>query len=316
MRKVYTILIIILNLSCTITETPNIAIGAWYQCLRNGEYQEFKISSDYIIQLSTESEDQIHFFNNCFQDSSLIISGINVSVPYGIDTLTIVPQSNNSIMLKNRYGGGFELKRLKTEILDIDSTKIDVWKSSTLKAFKVRAGQMNCPDLRTKEEKNPIIELGVLEDDFEDIIDDKLPEWASTKFSKYEKKWIRSFQLFPSLLESDFNGDGKEDIAIFVSNNSNKKRGVMFLFGDSDMMLVAGAGKYMGSGNNDFKWADYWKVFDQRVTHETTFLENGDIEGDREVILEHDAISIRENEGSGRLIYFNGEELISIHQGD
>jgi predicted Zn-dependent protease len=81
-------------------------------------------------------------------------------------------------------------------------------------------------------------------------------------------------------------------------------------------MFLAGAGNTFGSGGDNFEWADYWEVFDQRITHETTFLENGDVDGSREIKLDHAAISIREDEGSGGLIYFNGEKFISIHQGD
>lgn len=316
MKRIYLILIILLNLSCTITEEPNIIIGSWYKCLKNGEYQEFKFSNDYMIQLTTEFEDQISFFNNNVQDSSVIISGINVSVINGIDTLLIIPKSSNVIALRNRYGE-FELKRLEGDIPDIDSTNFDVWKSNALKDFNIRASQMNCPDLRTEEEKNPIIELGVIDDDYEDLIDiDELPKWAASKFSKYQQNFARSYNLIPSFLEGDLTGDGTVDIAIFVSKKSNEKKGVLFLLGDGDLMFLVGAGNSFGPGGDNFEWADFWKVFDQRLTHETTFLENGDIDGTNEVKLDHAAISIREDEGSGGLIYYNNEKFIWIHQGD
>ncbi len=81
-------------------------------------------------------------------------------------------------------------------------------------------------------------------------------------------------------------------------------------------MFLAGAGNSFGSGGDNFDWADSWEVLDQRVTHETTFLESGDIDATREVELDHAAISIRQEEGYGGLIYYDGEKFIWIHQGD
>ncbi|MBL3656660.1 hypothetical protein [Fulvivirga sediminis] len=48
----------------------------------------------------------------------------------------------------------------------------------------------------------------------------------------------------------------------------------------------------------------------------TTFKENGDVLGEKKIKLENDAISIREEECSVGLLYFNGTEFIWIHQGD
>jgi hypothetical protein len=55
---------------------------------------------------------------------------------------------------------------------------------------------------------------------------------------------------------------------------------------------------------------------DAKVTQETTFDSEGDVNGSKEVILERPAISIRETEGSGGLIYYDGKKFIWIHQGD
>ena len=176
--------------------------------------------------------------------------------------------------------------------------------------------EQHCSDLRNVEEKNQPYP-GVIEDDFEDSIDvDELPEWASTRWKKYDSIFERSYKLVPSFLEYDFKGDETEDIAIFVSKKSNAKQGVLFLFGEDDRMFVSGAGNSFGTGGDDFEWADDWKLFTESKTHETTFLDNGDIDGSREVTLQYPAISIREEEGSGGLIYFNGEKFIWIHQGD
>lgn len=304
------------------TQESSPIIGSWWQCQRDGTYKEFKITKHYTttsVSNFTEHDwdDGISFYKCVIQDSLLIVTkGINVDLINPPETLRFESISQDKITIENQFGIS-ELNRLKDEIPDIDFTNLELWSKSYLDEFLERAELANCPDLRTEEEKNPPIELGVIEDDFEDLVDiDELPKWAETKYSKYEQNFERSYKLVPSFLEQDFTGDGSLDIAIFVSKKSNEKKGVLFLLGDGDLMFLAGSGNSFGSGGDNFEWADSWEVFDQRLTHETTFLENGDIDGTQEVKLDHAAISIREDEGSGGLIYFNGEKFVWIHQGD
>lgn len=304
------------------TQEVSPIIGSWSQCLKDGTYKEFKISEHYTTTSVSDFrehdyDDGISFYKCQINDSLLIITaGINVDLVMPPETLRFESISHDKITIENRFGIA-ELTRLQDEIPDIDSTNLELWSKLYLDEFLKRAKLANCPDLRTEEEKKPPIDFGVVKDHFDDLIDiDGLPKWAEAKYSKYEQSFERSYKLVPSFLEDDFTGDGTTDIAIFVSKKSNNKKGLLFLLGDGDKMFLVGAGNSFDSSSDNFEWADYWKVFDQRITHETTFLENGDIDGSREVKLEHAAISIREDEGSGRLIYFNGEKFISIHQGD
>lgn len=304
------------------TKEASPIIGSWSQCLRDGTYKEFKICNHYTTTSVSDFpehdyDDGISFYKCHIQDSLLIITtGINVDLMNEPETLRFESISYDKITIENKFGIS-ELARLKNEIPDIDSTNIERWSKLYLDEFLERANLANCPDLRTEEEKNPPIELGVIEDDFEDLIDiDELPKWADPIYSKYKQNFERSYLLKPSFLEEDFTGDGKTDIAIFVSKKLDGKKGILFLLQDGDKMFLAGAGNSFGSGGDNFEWADFWKVFDQRITHETTFLENGDVDGSREIKLKHSAISIREDEGSGGLIYFNGEKFIWIHLGD
>lgn len=254
--------------------------------------------------------------SNQIQGSDMIVAGLNFDLMFRTDTLTVVTITDSSLTLNNQFGD-FELKRLNTEIPEIDSLHLDRTVSELLNGFNQRTLSTECPDFRTEEEKNPEIPMGVLEDDFEDIIDiDELPEWASTKLKKYQSAFQRSYRLLPSFLVEDFTGDGAHDIAIFVSKKSNNKQGILFLFGEDDKMFVSGAGNSFGPGGDDFKWADDWELFIESKTFETTFLDNGDVDGSKEMTLSRPAVSIREEEGSGGLIYFNGEKFTWIHQGD
>lgn len=144
-----------------------------------------------------------------------------------------------------------------------------------------------------------------------------VPEWFNDAYSDLglQKSYEIGMYLKPQYLEDDFNGDGMEDGVVTIINSSNGKLGLLIIFKGSNehFIIAAGNGFYH---SDDFKWMNTWEIFDQGITYETTFLENGDVGGEREVKLENVAISIREDEGSGGLVYYNGVEFVWIHQGD
>jgi hypothetical protein len=142
------------------------------------------------------------------------------------------------------------------------------------------------------------------------------PDYAIEKFRKVSTTYSLGDGLSQQFLEADFSGDKKTDIAIFVEQEHDDKKGILFFFDGSDDPIVVGAGKELGDAGDDFKWAGRWEVIDAKSTEETTFSTDGDVSGSREVILERPAISIRELEGSGGLIYYNGKTFEWIHQGD
>lgn len=145
----------------------------------------------------------------------------------------------------------------------------------------------------------------------------ELPDWAKQQFILLSESFEHSCQLSPNILQYDLNSDGVSDIAMFVTKKSDGKTGILFLInGQEKQYFLAGAGNPFGPGDNDYEWADKWRVFEEKVTYEMTFLPNGDIDGTQEVILQNPALSIREDEGSGGLIYYNGSKFVWIHQGD
>lgn len=311
MRKIFLLSLIPLLTGCSTDNKPSVT-GSYYRCLRDGEYQETRISQNRIMFIGSNFPDNINIMSNRIQGNTMEVAGLNFDLMFGTDSLTVIGITDSSLTLNNHFGD-FELKRLSLEIPEIDSLNLESTVNELLTGFNERTLSAGCPDLRTEEEKNPEIWMGVVED----IIDiDELPACALAKWNKYESTFERSYQLLPSFLEEDFNGDGTNDIAVFVSKKSDEKQGVLFLFGKDDKMFISGAGNSFGPGGDDFKWADYWELFTESKTYETTFLDNGDIDGSREVSLKYPAISIREEEGSGGLIYFNGEKFTWIHQGD
>ena len=146
----------------------------------------------------------------------------------------------------------------------------------------------------------------------------KMPEWGFERFNEQISTEIFQIGEFvdPRFLEADFTGDGAKDLAIPVERKDNGKRGVLILFKSENMYFLAGGGNTFGPRGNDFKWLDIWSVNSDKTTYGTTFYSNGDIKGTEEVRLNHPAISVREEEGSGGLIYYDGEKFVWIHQGD
>ena len=173
MKKLKYILLFGVITACK-TQKPNPIIGSWCHCQRDGVYKEFKITKNYTTTSVSdfaehEWDDGISFFESKIEDSLLIITnGINVTLlnPPEIQSFRVI--SDNEITFSNRYGV-YELNRLERPIPDIDSSALELWSKSYLDEFLKRARLSDCPDLRTEEEKNPSIEIGTIEDDFEDV---------------------------------------------------------------------------------------------------------------------------------------------------
>jgi hypothetical protein len=142
------------------------------------------------------------------------------------------------------------------------------------------------------------------------------PSWAQERFKKFIDRYRSVDYIKPSYLEADFSGDDRSDIAVLIERKADTRKGILILFRQTDQSFILGAGTNFGSGGDNFDWADMWGVFSEKTTHETTFDKNGDVAGGKERRLERCAIQIREDEGSGGLIYFDGKKFVWIHQGD
>lgn len=141
------------------------------------------------------------------------------------------------------------------------------------------------------------------------------PSWAQERIKEIEKEYDVAKYIYPYFLQADFSGDQKDDLAILIQSKTQKK-GIAIILTENNKHFIIGAGREFSNGGDNFSWADKWEVFNRKVTYETTFKEDGDVDGAKQVRLDRPAIEIRENEGSGGLIYFNGTEFVWIHQGD
>ena len=123
------------------------------------------------------------------------------------------------------------------------------------------------------------------------------------------KKYQLSFRLNPSYLEGDFNGDGKVDVAVLVTERSTGKVGIVVVHGTTGKVTILGAGIAIGNGGDDFEWMDSWKVYSKtRTAH---------LSGETSVPrLRGDALLVEKNEAASALIYWNGKKYVWSQRGD
>ena len=173
MKILKIIFVLFLFLGCQKTIKEHLAIGTWTKCFKNGSYSEYKIKDGYMLMLTSgNGPDAIWIFKNKILDSIMIVSNFkngNTGLPYN-DTLRTLSYSKHKIIFtSNGSRDNFELSKANFVIEDIDSTNFELWKSKTLSEFKIRYEIVNCPDLRTEDEKI-IPDLGSF--DYEEVIED------------------------------------------------------------------------------------------------------------------------------------------------
>ncbi|MEI6947173.1 hypothetical protein V9K67_08255 [Paraflavisolibacter sp. H34] len=149
-----------------------------------------------------------------------------------------------------------------------------------------------------------------------------LPAWFSETFAKkgLDAKYTVQAYLQPSFLQADFNGDGKEDIAVLVVEKEKKKKGILLVHGNTHESFLFGAGKNLNKGGLTFKSADQWGLYTEKTARAIQRdPENGHFTGHREVALNTPALFIHDHKGAaaseGWLIHWNGKRYTWIHHG-
>lgn len=123
------------------------------------------------------------------------------------------------------------------------------------------------------------------------------------------KKYEVCFRVNPSHLEGDFNGDGKEDVAVLVKEHSSGKVGIAIVHGTTGKVTILGAGIGIGNGGDDFEWMDSWKVYSKkRAAHSS-----GETSIPR---LRGDALLVEKSDAASALIHWNGKRYVWSQQGD
>ena len=123
------------------------------------------------------------------------------------------------------------------------------------------------------------------------------------------KEYDLSFRIDPSYLEGDFNGDGKMDVAVLVTERSTGKLGIAIVHGTTGKVTLLGAGIGVGNGGDDFEWMDSWQVSSKtRAGHASDETSAPRLRGD--------ALLVEKSEAASALIYWNGKRYVWSQQGD
>jgi hypothetical protein len=145
-----------------------------------------------------------------------------------------------------------------------------------------------------------------------------LPPWAETQWKKagLGQTFNQANYVKPGILEADFNGDGKRDIAILITRKSPRSQGILILHQGLPQYHILGAGPNTSSDilYGNFSWVTDWSLYTKPITTEVTFDKSGDVLGGRTIRLHHPAIEITKDEVGGGMIYWNGKRYIWIHQ--
>lgn len=133
---------------------------------------------------------------------------------------------------------------------------------------------------------------------------------------EFKKQYISGFEKatlykLTDTITADFNGDGFLDKAIYKKEKETS--GILIIHGRTNDQVKIGSGKQF-SHMTEFNWIDYWGLVEDKETGETTFSEDGDILGSKDVKLQNPSIVLGADEvGGGLITYLNGK-YVWIHQ--
>jgi hypothetical protein len=122
--------------------------------------------------------------------------------------------------------------------------------------------------------------------------------------------------LKPHSLSADLNGDGRTDAVFFVEDQKTGKKGLCLLHSGAKKCTVVGAGKRIPPVGDDFSWVSHWETVPAGETWETTFSPDGDVLGQKTVVLHNASIRLCSDEEGCGLISFRNQKYVWIHQAD
>lgn len=137
----------------------------------------------------------------------------------------------------------------------------------------------------------------------------------------FKKNGLNNFyqvsnKISPNFLKADFDGNKIEDVVFLIEEKNSGKIGLIFFHSENSYFIV-GAGKNFNDRWDDMNWLDILELDSNGLQHETLFdKDTSDVIGDKTVIIPNVGISIREEEGSGGLLYFSEGKYKYLHQGD
>jgi hypothetical protein len=122
------------------------------------------------------------------------------------------------------------------------------------------------------------------------------PAWSVKVFNeKLNTRYELVQKLEPSFYVGDFNGDGKPDVALLISEKTTAKVGIAIVERGETKIKIVGAGKSLENGGDDFSWMDVWSI-----------RHSGKV----------DRLYVAKSEAAGAVIYWDGSKYKWRQEGD
>ncbi|TJY36304.1 hypothetical protein [Pontimicrobium aquaticum] len=155
MKHIKLTFVLLLFFNCQNSKEEHVAIGTWNKCDKDGSYIEWKITNQYMLILTTRSNEIFLFKNNIINNNLVLSEFKNGTRLVGNnDTVVTVRRSKNKIILRSRFTGDYsELNKAEFDFEPIDSTNLELWRKNILSEFNRRASNVICTDTRNKDEK-------------------------------------------------------------------------------------------------------------------------------------------------------------------
>lgn len=142
---------------------------------------------------------------------------------------------------------------------------------------------------------------------------ESIPNWALKTYGAsglHKQIEIFAAGINPFYQRGDFNGDGKEDLAVVVRDRKSGKVGIAFIHRNSDDIILVGAGIPMSDGGDDFRWMDAWYVYDRDSVPQSVVTQ------DPPPILRGDALEVIKSESASGLLWWDGTKYQWYPRGD
>lgn len=138
-----------------------------------------------------------------------------------------------------------------------------------------------------------------------------IPDWVNTA-------WVRSgldttlefdTRLNPYCHRGDFDGDGRRDFVVLISERASGKKGIAFVHRATGRVTVLGAGRDAPNVGDDFSWMDAWTLFDKGK------VPRGATEEPPPTLI-GDALLVFKTEAASGILWWDGSRYRWYQQGD
>ena len=114
-----------------------------------------------------------------------------------------------------------------------------------------------------------------------------------------------SFDINPSYLRGDYNGDGIMDYAIRIRNKKNGKIGIAICHPELNKVYIFAAGTKDSRTGDDFQHLDMWQVASRSIYPDSI-----------KKFIKGEVLCVQKFEAGGASIYWNGKKYIWLPGND